>query len=963
MISLFEGSRDLQNFPIGIFVNNPLAPLASTIITTYGVPRQDGFQIVYIPPFPGGAGFPHFAFIQRVSLPIFAPLTHYAYFGTIPIQHNGMIYWHATIPSPAYHAARLQGLACLCQYRCHHEPNAFHGCPSISFDPRMPVTYFCQVIDYRAPYSGGPKSSIQYVCADGSLLIEPKANKLDFDMVYDVQQVVLGQLHLRLYLAAGFRNDNFVAAASGVGLASTLWIFNSFVKKSLPPRFVLPKFSLQWCVGAAVAFAAAACSSWIMWVQWWKPSRKLLPPLPKVRTWLPPTLARLPYANALRNRQAASAGDPSQLRNSLRRLAHEYFNEHLLDPAEIDDWVEQVATAPATSPIPTTGELRCRCCLCQQRRPLKKRLCVRCRRAPIYPEYCYFTTQWVGMLPLYSQHPRIPAGVAFRNDVRATYKGIPLESTDDVIQLYDRCKPHLSVQGRLCGPMFLGFVVHCYPRGIETTMMAFAVRLGIPVANVPDQNFWDSMVLFSTVVLSDFHRSALYQVWDEQQVLDHQRDASKREKLRRAFAEMDSGDFPSVRRFETFGAFSKLEKHTFTSLKDPFDATSMVSKAKRAPRLINSPHPHVNARMSTKTIPLLKWLKHTFHTQHYFYYAGCSMPQELNEWLNDSIEVSTCALEDDVSMMDASQNEFSQDFMAHIIQTLLSRPDYADLARLLNLCRQVRISQSGFRARATDVNASGVPLTSFLNSLTTAFVRIHAIVFAFTGCSYNLLPERDIFLYHFRRLKDLFRMAVAGDDGLVFLPPHYNGMSVYDPLWLQRYVEAWTWSGFDVGPSKIKLHTPQNWRLATFLAMRPVWSGSRYEFGVEISRRFKSMFWMLDKSLHPFAWGRGVATSLMKASRHVPVVRLILEWYLSRTNGSITHVSWAEEDYSFTNPDSTVYNYCVVGDLCPRGVDEFLTDYGVESEQLDDFADYLGKLPDVLVNLDHIVLRKIAALE
>lgn len=963
LISLFEGSRDLQNFPIGVFVHNPLAPLASVIFQAYGVPRQDGFQIIYIPPFAPGNP-PHFAFIQRTELPLVALLhNNYVYFGSIPVQHRGDVYWHADRPSPAYHAARMAGLACLCPNRCHHEPPAFRGATTMAFDPSYNVDYFCQVVDYRAPYSGGPKSSIHYVCTDGSLLVQEKSNSLEYQLVHDVLEQNFSRLRLRMYSTRDFRNNNIVVASSMLCFSSLASLVVSRPRASSVFQPFRWKFFSLKTAGVSCALFGLSLSAYLLWQQWWKVPRLLLPPLPKVRTWLPPTIARMPYANALRNRQAASAGDPSQLRNSLRRLAHEYFNEHLLDPAEVDDWVERVATAPAQTQIPNMSLMKDRCHLCRQKFALRKRLCVKCRRLPIHPEYCYFRTQWVGMLPLYSQHPKIPIGVIFRGDIRASYKGVPLESTDDVIAIYNRNKPHLACYGRLCGPMFLGFVVHCYPRGIETTMMAFAVRLGVPVANIPDQFFWDSMVSLFDVVLGDVHLSALYEVWTEQQVLEHQRDSTKREKLRKCFREMDDGDYPSIRRFRTFGAFPKLEKHTFTSLKDPFDPTSMVSKAKRAPRLINSPHPHVNARMSTKTIPLLKWLKNTFHERHYFYYAGCSTPSELNDWLNDAIEISKCALEDDVSMMDASQNEFSQDFMAHVIRTLLSRPDYADLARLLNLCRDVRISQSGFRARASDVNASGVPLTSFLNSLTTAFVRMHAIVYAYTGYSYNIVLERPQFLHHFHRLKSLFRMAVAGDDGLVFLPTSYAGLSLYHPDWLRRYIEAWTWSGFDVGPSKIKLHPPGNWRLSTFLAMRPVWSGSRYEFGVEIARRFKSMFWMLDKSLHPFAWGRGVATSLMQASRHVPVVRLILEWYLARTKGTITHVSWVEEDYSFTNPDSTMYNYRVVGDLCQRGIDEFLSDYCVTASELDDFSSYLGSLPHVLVNLDHIVLRKILSYE
>jgi hypothetical protein len=119
------------------------------------------------------------------------------------------------------------------------------------------------------------------------------------------------------------------------------------------------------------------------------------------------------------------------------------------------------------------------------------------------------------------------------------------------------------------------------------------------------------------------------------------------------------------------------------------------------------------------------------------------------------------------------------------------------------------------------------------------------------------------------------------------------------------------------------------------------------------------MFWILDKSIHPFSWGRGVATALLASSRHVPVVSDICLWYLDRTTGAVATIP-QPQDISFTNPYSTVYNYSCEGDKNERGVREFLEDYHLTQDDYHSFITYLWNLDNVLVNLDHPVLRTIA---
>lgn len=999
----------VRDFPVATLLHNPVAPLASTIVHISGTLRSDGYLVLFVPPIPGLVPMAHFCFIQRLLVdgPPLAPNQRYVLFSEIPLMDNN-VYWHATVPSAIYQAMRSQGRACLCKRRCLHEPAAFRSCPTMAFDPTFGCDYHIQILSHLPPYSTGPRNTIAYTCMDGTYLVQENATGRDFAETHPSFELQISQVQVRvvncqhMQSPVRLRVTGYSLVASMAGIAfqhlrssprasftqnvvsklrsrlSTYFHIPSFrtvIDSAFSQKFVntfltpvVPKFLmttdrsrflsniLPRVYYGSLVLGAVVSGIWFL-SELLKPSRTLAPPLPFSRNWMPPSMAIMPYAAALKNRLAAGPVDASLLRAALRRYAHEHRHEHLLNPIEVEAWIEAVATSEGRMLVPQVPVGHC--ATCKKKASLRKRQCLRCRKFPVPRFQLPLLTKWVGMLPLYSVHPKIPEGVAFRVDVIAHYKGFPIESTDDAKFVYDTNPPPLTVCGRLCGPMFVGHNVNCYPRGIETTIMAFAARVGVPVANVPAPMFWAALTDF--VIQNYLNHPFDVVPMTEQQVLDHQKDPAKRRKLQNCYTEMDNGMFPTFKELSRFGAFSKLEKHVSFTYADPFCPGLLFRKPKLAPRLINSPHPHVNARMAPKTIPVLKWLKALLHEKYHIFYAGCSTPVELNDWLNDAIQTSLWALEDDVSMMDASHTADSQDFAMAMIKKLLSNRDFLDLRDLLLLCRKLRISQSGFKASADDINASGVPLTSFLNSITTAFVRLNAIVYAYTSLSVHT-ADMTAYLKAWSDIVGLIRMAVSGDDGGVFVPEHYHGVRCFTPEWMERYIEAWTWSGFDVGPSKIKTHSPESWRLFTFLAMRPVWSGERYEFGVEISRRMKTMFWMLDKKMHPTAWARGVATSLLQASHHVPVVRDICWWFLEATKGAVTHVTF-DPISEFTNVDSTFYQYEIQGRFNSRGYSEFLDDYHIEHAEYLDFQDMLSALADVHVNLDHIVLRKILSLE
>lgn len=959
LVELF--GKFLPEFPVYLFVDNPLAPLNSTMVCLLGPERQDGWKLLFIPAMGGVA--PHVSLIRCENYLPHPPLNVYLIlYSDLPII-SPYVYWHPTRSSPLFYARRALGMACMCKGRCSHRPLAFFNALRVCFAKEQvpdlnPMDQGFQRFDaeivvdiVQPPYSMGKLHGVRYTFVDGKYTEVLGICGLDFAENHIATPYTAENISFRLV---------YFPERGLIGIMLTYLL-------------ILVMITVTWtCVclisgmSPVLALFIGIINFFITW-QFGKVSRKRRPfqsedPRPYVENWLPPSLRSMPFANDLANKLATHNRSRAVTLAALRRAVMATRNEHLLVPSEVDLWLETVCREPA--------EVRCpaiplgHCSLCFQKKKLRHCLCVDCSRRPKPLPMSIDCVMVVGMLPIWTCDPLIPLDVGFRPHVIAHYKGCTIKSTTDAMSIYQTWTPPPAVHGRLAGPMYLGYVVNCFPRGIETTIVAFAIRLGIPPANTPDPALWTHFDYIAHVIFADWdavyneedHDYEQLDFWTPQDVLDHQRDARKRLKLALAYAEIDQGLMIPHERFSTFGAFPKLEKHVCTE----FDPTYgvHVPKTKLAPRLINSPHPHVNAVMSQFTLPLIKWLKRTCNEDSNMFYAGCSKPPEINKFYNRASRYHRHMLEDDVSMMDGSQHEFSQRFQHRLIRRLFAFIGFLRIIdpTLYRIC-MVRIRQSGFRAFVQWINASGVPLTSFLNSVTTMIVRMYALVYAYTGID----DVRNVmFRHHLLRLIRLVFMAVAGDDGLLFLPAEYHGTVTFSPEFMERYIQGWQRAGFDVGPSKIRTFTPANWRLATFLAMRPVWSGAQYELGVEINRRLKTMFWILDKSIHPFSWGRGVATALLASSRHVPVIADICHWYLARTVGAVATIHKPLDDIGFTNPYSTVYGYSVVGHMNNRGVREFLDDYHLTEDDYASFLRYLWNLDNVLVNLDHPVLRTIA---
>lgn len=261
---------------------------------------------------------------------------------------------------------------------------------------------------------------------------------------------------------------------------------------------------------------------------------------------------------------------------------------------------------------------------------------------------------------------------------------------------------------------------------------------------------------------------------------------------------------------------------------------------------------------------------------------------------------------------------------------------------------KIRVGQYTFEVE--DVNASGVSDTSYKNSLLCLVIRAFAIVHALVDL---MTLTQDQAAQWVNAVVRQCCMAASGDDGLVRLPEVINGVHIRK-FSMARYQAAWAMAGFGI---KVHLVPPTRWRMATFLAMRPVWAGQRYEWAPEPARRMRGMFWQIDNSQHPMAWGRGIATQVLQQARALPVLSDVCEWYLRNTRGPVS------TNVEATNRYSPFYGSVMSGGKTERSIAEFCLDYRVTVDDLKVFQNVLDMTADVLVNIDCFVLHRIYAEE
>lgn len=639
--------------------------------------------------------------------------------------------------------------------------------------------------------------------------------------------------------------------------------------------------------------------------------------------------------------------------DALRRHNQMMGNKHPINSSVVKALVLRTAEMVGETVVENLPWI---CQTCGRKERLYQHECKDCKNArklPVYSTPTYTLeagTRHVGFVGIYAA-PVILPDLPFRPGTKCRFRGVEVTSVAMANNIYARHQLMNVCYGRLCAFMIQGCHVSCYPRGIESGLMAFVGRMTPDLHN----SFELSLIPLMMTVLNQIADMAgkdvgQLQKWTDQQVLDNQRDAKKREILRAAQEQIFlNGPLP-ISRLTRYDVFAKFEKHVAVEWVDG----SWQRKKKQIPRLINSPDVQVNALLAPYTLPMLKWVGAIANVEANVFYAGGATPEELNVVLNRMIDNYDYYIEDDISMIDASHTTGSFQFHKEVRRRLW--PDLPRETEQLFVALEkivVKAKAGGVQGEVPVANASGVPMTSYNNSLPCMILRTLAMAYASEDCDID-----DFSRIAFGAMMVLHKcmQCFAGDDGLVGFSP-YGCRDPSDPQWLPRYSAFWAYAGFTVGAEKVKVHPRERQRLMTFLGMRPFWCGHRYEWGPEIARRLKTMFWQLDNAMQPFVWARGVAQSLLVVGKHVPVVREVCDAVLALAPGPTGDAIY------WTNEYSTFRNYYTTGDITPRTIAEFCLDYGVTTAEYKHFRDMILEQRTVLVDLHHVVLRKVLELE
>jgi hypothetical protein len=564
---------------------------------------------------------------------------------------------------------------------------------------------------------------------------------------------------------------------------------------------------------------------------------------------------------------------------------------------------------------------------------------------------------YVGVKGLWSIVPKLPEFI-FKEGVRVCGQhGILFRTAGQFRTWFRNQVIETSCRGRNCGPMFLGQVPVCFPRAHPVAVAAFCVRLGAApevfvvngrVVGSVDPAAW---ALMETCALKEVEPISP-ETWEE--FITHF-SGDKKMKMLEAREQINNGESPVA--YETgrgapmvnvkMSGFAKAEK----SYDHQVTADGLAYKPTQKPRFICSPNPLVLARLGPYTHAQTKWLARRFHWRRGMFYAGCAKPEELNSWLNTAVQMfgEPWCIVDDITAIDASHSAHSFAFHRKIRGRQFAFELWVEGA--YNGEEHIHARIGPYVVMVAEVNASGVGDTSYKNSLICIFARMLAILHAALDLD-TLTPEEV--LSWLERLEHAIRMSASGDDGLTYCCAAIFGTRLDHPDFLRRYREFWARLGFGV---KVQVVPSHEWRLATYLAMRPVWSGTRYVWAPEPARRLRGMFWQIDNAMHPTAWGRGVARQVLGMSGSVTVLRELCSWYLDHTDGPANDVQ------VFGNPNSPWNNYANEALPNTRADQEFCQDYHVDAAALSGFRGMLGDIGEVLVDLNCHLLRAVFAAE
>lgn len=620
----------------------------------------------------------------------------------------------------------------------------------------------------------------------------------------------------------------------------------------------------------------------------------------------------------------------------VRRMAAEEKWDVNFQRDEMQIWLSRVTTQVGMATILPPGS----CLNCTSREKTYRQMCKACkRRGRAHPPEPLPTSDntvvYVGRRALWSHDFEIPR-VELKDDVEIRHRKkvlYPGRTIEELIQRFARDVSERTQRGHSAGPIFLSQEPSCFPRGAGTACLAFLVRLGARRLHQASAAFYDRCYQYLAKLGVD-----AIEPETSDQYLSHLR-GDKRKKNEDAVMEIRDGWLPAEARVPMTG-FPKAEK-SMVHKYDP--APCLMDKGPVKPRFICCPNPMMLVVTGRYTHAQTKWLAKKFTWRDNLYYAGCSSPDELNNWLNRTLELvpEPYSIVDDISAMDSNHSMESFEFHRRV-----RKLQYPHLSEYMEAAysgeERLNIKVGMYVLIVNYVNASGVTDTSYKNSLICLIVRAFAVLHGFIDISQ--LPTGRVI----QMLDEMMRNVVisaSGDDGLTRVPDKVLGVSItrFD---MDRYRQVWSWAGFDI---KVSILPPNRWRMATFLAMRPVWAGERYEWAPEPARRLRGMFWQIDNEMHHVAWARGVASQVLLQSRHLPVLSDVCEWFLSVTKGPI-NVSKKIDDH--VNYHSPFYGYKTTGTMNERAISEFCVDYHVTREVYEEFKSMLAYVRTPYVNFN-----------
>lgn len=982
----------MLHFPVYSYTGLDAAGLPSFLLES-GKPRGDNWAIVLLPNIPGLFPVAHWT-VTTVAPPspgpaprvaAAAPTIVYSAFPFCPHEdQHQLFYWRARLtPENAvvFSDARNAGLACSCPWvlRCEHEiqfrqAHAAAGeLPSVTVHSRSCVERSAIGL-FRKSIS--PKFVLRRVAECGVKVLH-NATEHRESYVFGCPTISSERFFNAIATAVGSQS----LQAHGTCAEREFYPYRLAVYTYLRP--VEHQTAWNLLKDAALGFGSLVTP--------FEFQREFdVEPVPPTEPWgeTSDLELNLPRQSELLQRLAVRKDISHDcVIDTVRRLAHEEKWDCNIDRDELEIWLNRVVTLKGEKAQPMLPPLKNTVCWsCCDTVKTHRHLCKACRarsreRAPDRPLGDAFAAH-MGFYPLWSELFVLPK-MPFKRGTKLlnTVSGKLMKTRQEVNVWLDRQQMDTSQRGMLCGPMFANQVPKCFPRGIASAVSAFLVRLGgrrpypdsvvCPACLSRGLNECSVECTPTEQLVRKPHMvrcfDLLYRCFEPfllrseggfacplepegvEEFLSHF-SGDKKIKMEEALKDLNEGHCTRLEQGTVrvkFKGFTKAEK-SYDFEWGP-DAT-LHTKPEAKPRFICSPNPIHLFRIGRITHRQTKWLASRFTCRSHMFYAGCATPAQMNEWLNftaaDAAQMNTIV--DDVNAMDSS--------FTYLLMRWHERVRDKQFPKMGAWEKAAFKGEEGFWIRigdilayVEDVNASGVSDTSYKNTAPCLPLRVLAIIHA----AWDLTVIGDDYVLElFFEVLLLIYTSASGDDGLTRVPSRINGVDTASPLFLKKYCEAWSFFGFNVKASVVP---PNRWRMATYLAQRPVWNGEAYEWAPEPARRLRGIFWQIDTSLHPIAWGRGVATQLLMQARALPVVSDVCEWYLRVTSGPVMVGSGVMPNHEY----SPFYGAVSGGAVNPRCRAEFCLDYGLSLDDLDRFVRMLDLIPHPLVNLNSFVLDRI----